>query len=80
MTKILRFRVEAAEIYFLRKVAGLSLLDKVETTYICQSVNIERSLLHIERLQLRLYGYVKRMSHEQTKKTANGCFSEWQKT
>ena len=31
---------------------------------------MEQSLLRIERLQLRLYGYVKRMSREQTTKQA----------
>ena len=59
MTRILRSRVEAAEIYFVRKVAGLffekfaGLLDKVQSTDICQPFNIKRLLLYIERLQLQ---------------------------
>ena len=43
---------------FLRKVRGLSLLDKVKSTDIRQSLNIEPLLLRIERLQLRWYGHV----------------------
>ena len=47
-----RFRVQAAEMGFLRKVR-VSLLDKVKSTDICQSLNIEPLLLRIERSQLR---------------------------
>ena len=68
MSERVRFRVQAAEISFLRKVRGLSLLDKVKSTDICQSFNIELLLLCIERLQLRWYGHVTQMSHEQTAK------------
>ena len=68
MTKIVRSQVQVAKIFFLQTVAGLSLLDKVQSTDICQSVNIEQPLLSIERLQLRLYGYLKRMSHKRTTK------------
>ena len=68
MTKIVRSRVLAAKMYFLQKVEGLSLLDKVQSTDICQCVNIERPLLSIERLQLRFYGYVKRTSRKETTK------------
>ena len=68
--------LQAAKMYFLQKVAGLFLLDKVQSTEICQFVNIERPLLSIERLQLRLFGYVKRMSRKQT---ANGCFVVYQR-
>ena len=63
-----RFQVQAAEMGFLRKVRGLSLLDKVKSTDIHQSFNIEPLLLRIEQLQLRWYGHVTRMSQEQTAK------------
>ena len=53
---------------FLRKVRGLSLLDKVRKIDIRQSLNIKPLLLHIEPLQLRWYGHVTRMSHERTVK------------
>ena len=50
------------------KVRGISLLDKVKSTDIRQSLNIEPLLLRIERSQLPWYGHVTRMSHEQTAK------------
>ena len=53
---------------FLRKVGGLSLLDKVKSSDIRQSLNIEPLLLRIERSQLRWYGHVTRMSNERTAK------------
>ena len=53
---------------FLRKVRGLSLLDKIKTTDIRQSLNIEPLVLRIERSQSRWYGHVTRMSHERTAK------------
>ena len=58
MTERVRFRVQAAKMVFLQKVRGLSLLDKVKSTDICQSFNIEPLLLRIERSQLRWYGHV----------------------
>ena len=67
MTERVRSRVQAAEMDFLRKVRGLSLLYKVKSTDIRQSLNIEPLLLPIERPQLRWYDHVTRMSHEQTK-------------
>ena len=67
-TERVRSRVQAAKIGFLQKVRGLSLFDKVKSTDIRQSLNIEPLLLRIERSQLRWYGHVTRMSHEQTAK------------
>ena len=52
----------------MRKVRGLSLLDKVKSTDIRQSFIIEPLLLRIERSQLLWYGHVTRMSHERTAK------------
>ena len=68
MTKRMRSRVQAADMGFLPKVRDLSALDKVKSTDICQSLNIEPLLLRIERSQLRWYGHVTRMSHKQTAK------------
>ena len=68
MTERMRFREQAAEMSFLRKVRDLSLLDKVKSTDIRQSLNNEPPLLLIERSQLRWYGHVTPMSHEQTAK------------
>ena len=53
---------------FLRKVRGLSLLDKVKSTDIGQSLDIESLLLRIEPSQLRWYCHVTRTSHKQTVK------------
>ena len=61
MTERMRSRVQAAEMGFLRKVRGLFLLDKVKSTDIRQSLNIEPLLLRIERSQLRWYGHVTQM-------------------
>ena len=63
----MRSRVQAAEMGFLQNVKDLSLFDIVKSTDICQSFNIEPLLLCIERLQLRWYGHVTRMSYEQIK-------------
>ena len=68
MTEKVRSQVQAAEMGFLQKVRGLSLLDKVKSSNIRQSLNIEPLLLRIERSQLRWYGHVTQMSHEQTAK------------
>ena len=74
MTEIMRFRVQATEIAFLRKVRGLSLLDKVKSTDICQSLNNEPLLLRIEQLLLRWYGHVTQMSHERIAKQLINAF------
>ena len=48
MTERVRSRIQAAEIGFLREIRGLSLLDKVKSTDIRQSL-IKSLLLHIEQ-------------------------------
>ena len=53
---------------FLQKVRGLTLFDKVESTDIRQSFNIERQLLRIEQSQLRWYGHVTQKYHARTAK------------
>ena len=68
MNEIVRFRVQAAELGLLRKVRSLFLFDKVKSTDICQSFNIEPLLLRIERSQLLWYVHVTRMSHKRTAK------------
>ena len=44
-----RSRVQAAEMGFLRRISGLTLLDKVERAVIHESLNIESLLLRLER-------------------------------
>ena len=68
ITERVRSRVQAAEMGFLRKARGLSLLDKVKSIDIRQSLNIEPLLLRIERSQLLWYGHVTRMFHERKAK------------
>ena len=63
-----RSRVQAAEIEFLLRISGLTLLDKVKSTDICESLNIKPLLLRLERSQLRRYEHVTRMSQERTAK------------
>ena len=69
MNKKVRSRVQAAEMGFLRRISGLTLLDKVKSADIRESLNIESLLFRLERSQLRWYGHVTRMSQERTAKT-----------
>ena len=62
MTKRVKSRLQATEMGILQNVRGLSLLDKVKNTDICQFLNIEPLLLRIEQSQLRWSGHVKRIS------------------
>ena len=53
---------------FLRRISGLTLLDKVRSADIRESLNIEALLLRLKRSQLSWYGHVTRMSQERTAK------------
>ena len=68
MNEKVRSRVQATEMGFLRRLRGLALLDKIKSADICESLNIESLLLRLEKLQLRWYGQVTRMSQERTAK------------
>ena len=68
MNEKVRSRVQAAEMGFLRRISGLTLLDKVKSADIRESLNIEALLFRLERTQLRWYGRVTRMSQERTAK------------
>ncbi|KAJ8012499.1 hypothetical protein DPEC_G00043460 [Dallia pectoralis] len=46
---------------FLRKVAGLSLRDRVRSSVIREELGVEPLLLRIERSQLRWFGHLVRM-------------------
>ncbi|KAJ8012365.1 hypothetical protein DPEC_G00041950 [Dallia pectoralis] len=61
MTERTRSRVQAAEMGFLRKVAGLSLRDRVRSSVIREELGVEPLLLCIERSQLRWFGHLVRM-------------------
>ena len=56
---------------FLRRISDLTLLDKVKSADIRESLLIELLLLRLERSLLRWYGHMTRMSQE---RTAEHCF------
>ena len=70
MTERIRSQVQAAEMRFLRKIEGLTLLHKVRNSKIRESLNVEPLLLRIERSQLRWFGHVSRMPQERFPKQA----------
>ncbi|KAK3525020.1 hypothetical protein QTP86_013357 [Hemibagrus guttatus] len=61
MTERVRFRIQAAEMSFLRRVAGHSLRDRVRSSVTREELGVEPLLLHIERGQLRWLGHLFRM-------------------
>ena len=60
MNKKVRFRVQAAKMGFLRRISDLTLLDKVKSADIRESLNIESLLLRLKRSQLCWYEHVTR--------------------
>ncbi|GAA6085164.1 receptor-type tyrosine-protein phosphatase F-like, partial [Tachysurus ichikawai] len=61
MTERTRSRIQAAEMSFLRRVAGRSLRDRVRSSVTREELRVEPLLLHIERSQLRWLGHLFRM-------------------
>ncbi len=61
MTERTRFRIQAAEMSFLCRVAGRSLRDRVRSSVTREELRVEPLLLHIERGQLRWLGHLFRM-------------------
>ena len=76
---LVRSRVQAAEMGFLRRISGLTLLDKVKSADIRESLNIELLLLRLERSQLRWYGHVARMYQERAAKKTALFNTDWSK-
>ena len=71
MTYWIRSRVQASEMRFLRRIKGVTLLDKVCNSEIHNSLNVESLLLRIERSQLKWFGlHVSRMPQERLSKQA----------
>ena len=56
MTERMRSQVQASEMRFLRRIEGVTLFNKVRSSEIRKSLNIEPVLLRIERSQLRWFG------------------------
>uniref|UniRef100_A0A8C6L319 Reverse transcriptase domain-containing protein n=1 Tax=Nothobranchius furzeri TaxID=105023 RepID=A0A8C6L319_NOTFU len=61
MTERTRSRIQAAEMSFLRRVARLSLRDRVRSSDILEGLGVELLLLRIERSQLTWFGHLVRM-------------------
>ncbi|TWW73592.1 R2DM Retrovirus-related Pol polyprotein from type II retrotransposable element [Takifugu flavidus] len=61
MTERTRSRVQAAEMSFLRRVAGLSLRDRVRSSAIREELGVESLLLRVERNQMGWLGHLVRM-------------------
>ncbi|TWW59340.1 hypothetical protein D4764_06G0008700 [Takifugu flavidus] len=61
MTERTRSRVQAAEMSFLRRVAGLSLRDRVRSSAIREELGVEPLLLRVERSQMRWLRHLVRM-------------------
>ena len=70
MTERVRSHVQASEMRFLRKMEGVTLFNKVRSSEIRKSLNIEPLLLRIERSQLRWFGHVSRIPQERLPKQA----------
>ena len=64
MTERIRSRIQAAEMSFLRRVAGRSLRDRVRSSVTQKELRVEPLLLHIERSQLRWLRHLFRMPPE----------------
>ncbi len=58
MTERTRSRIQAAEMRFLRRVAGRSLRDRVRSSVTREELRVEPLLLHIERGQLMWLGHL----------------------
>ncbi|KAK0154053.1 Craniofacial development protein 2 [Merluccius polli] len=61
MTERTRSRVQAAEMSFLRRVAGLSFRDRVRSSVIREELGVDPLLLRVERSQMRWLGHLVRM-------------------
>ena len=70
MTKRVKLQVQASEMRFLQKIKGVKLFNKVRSSEIRKSLNIEPLLLQIERSQLRWFGHVSRMPQKRFPKQA----------
>ena len=70
MTERVRSQAQASKIRFLRRIEGVTLYNKVRSSEIRKSLNIEPLLLRIERSQLRWFGHVSTMPQERLPKQA----------
>ena len=64
MTERIRLQIQAAEMSFLRRVADVSLRDRVRSAVTREGLGVEPLLLRLERSQLRWFGHLVRMPLE----------------
>ena len=70
MTERVRFQAQASKMRFLQRIEGVTLFNKVCSSEIQKSPNIEPLLLQIERSQLIWFGHVSRMPQKKLHKLA----------
>ena len=68
MTERMQSQVQAFKMKFFRRIEGVLLFNKVRSSEIRKSLNIEPLLLRIKRSQLRWFGHVSRMPQERLPK------------
>ena len=70
MTKSVRSQVQASELRFLQRFEGVTQFNKVRSSKIRKSHNIEPLLLRNKRSQLRWFSHVSKMLQERLSKQA----------
>ena len=70
MADRVRLQVQASEVRFSRKIEEVTLFNKVRSSEIRKSLNIEPLLFRIERSQFRWFGHVNRMPQKRLPKQA----------
>ena len=70
MTKTVRSQVQVSKTRPLRRIEGVTLLNKVRSFEILKSLNIEPLVLRIERSQLRWFDHISRMPQQKLSKQA----------
>ena len=82
MTERVRSQMQASEIRFLRQITGDTMFEKLGTTAIRESLNIESLLYRIERSQFRWFSHVSRMPQKLLPKQSlyDEMSGKWQQT
>src|SRR5690606_19463265 len=62
LTERTRSRVQAAEMRFLRRIVGVTRMDRIRNDDIRMDLGVEPLLLSVEKSQMRWYGHVLRMA------------------
>src|SRR5699024_6250922 len=62
LTERTRSRVQAAEMRFLRRIVGVTRMDRIRNVDIRTALGVEPLLLSVEKSQMRWYGHVLRMA------------------